>query len=92
MGDDGELEDDEVVHTTKIKLSKSKVTLKVGKTYRLKAFVDAGSVDKISFKSSNKKVATVSSKGLIKAKKAGSALITVTSGNKKKTCKVVVKK
>ena len=92
MDDDELEEDDHVVHTTKIKLSKSKVTLKVGKTYRLKAFVDAGSVDKISFKSSNKKVATVSSKGLIKAKKAGSALITVTSGNKKKTCKVVVKK
>ena len=35
MGDDGELEDDEIVHNTKIKLSKSKVTLKVGKTYRL---------------------------------------------------------
>lgn len=40
--------------------------------------------NKITFKSSNKKVATVSKKGLIKAKRAGSANITVTSFNKKK--------
>ena len=92
MGDDGELEDDEIVHNTKIKLSKSKVTLKVGKTCRLKATVDAGSVDKITFKSSKKKVATVSSKGLIKAKRAGTATITVRSENKKRVCKVIVKK
>lgn len=90
--DEDEFDDEEeVVHTTKIKLSKSKVTLKVGKTYRLKVSVDEGSVDKITYKSSNKKIATVSSKGTIKAKKAGKVTITVKSGDKTKKCKVTVK-
>ena len=90
--DEDEFDDEEeVVHTTKIKLSKSKVTLKVGKTYRLKVSVDEGSVDKITYKSSNKKIATVSSKGTIKAKKAGKVTITVKSGDKTKKCKVIVK-
>ena len=89
--DEDEFDDEEeVVHTTKIKLSKSKVTLKVGKTYRLKVSVDEGSVDKITYKSSNKKIATVSSKGTIKAKKAGKVTITVKSGDKTKKCKVTV--
>ena len=41
----------------------------------------------------NKKVATVSSKGVVKAKKKGKATITVITkdGKKKATCKVVVK-
>ena len=39
---------------------------------------------KVSFKSSNNKVATVSSKGVVKAKKKGSATITVTSKEDKK--------
>lgn len=72
-------------------LSKIRVTLKKGKTYRLKVTVNAGSVDKITFKSSNKKVATVSKNGVIKAKKAGKARITVKSGKRTKWCRVVVK-
>ncbi len=50
---------------------------------------------KVTYKSANKKIATVSSKGVIKAKKAGKTKITITSKkNKKKktTMKVVVKK
>lgn len=85
-------EDEEEVHTTKIRLNKSKVTLKVGKTFRLKATVDEGSVDKITYKSSNKKIATVSSTGKIKAKKAGKVTITVKSGKVTKKCKITVKK
>ena len=85
-------EDEEEVHTTKIGLNKSKVTLKVGKTFRLKATVDEGSVDKITYKSSNKKIATVSSTGKIKAKKAGKVTITVKSGNVTKKCKITIKK
>ena len=48
---------------------------------------------KVTFKTSNKKVATVSSKGVVKAKKKGKATITVITkdGKKKATCKVVVK-
>ena len=50
---------------------------------------------KVTYKSANKSIATVSSKGIIKAKKAGKTKITVISKkNKKKkaTVKVVVKK
>ena len=46
---------------------------------------------KITFKSSNKKVATVTSKGVVKGLKKGTATITVQSGSKKMTCKVTVK-
>ena len=75
-----------------MKLEKIKVTLKEGKTYRLKVTVNAGSTDRITFTSSNKKIATVSKNGVIRAKKAGIARIKVKSGNKTKWCKVVVKK
>lgn len=48
--------------------------------------------DKVSYSSSNKKVATVSRNGLITAKKAGTAKITVKSGKKKVTVTVKVAK
>lgn len=83
---------DETVHTTKMTLNKIRVTLKKGKTYHLKVTVNAGSVDKITFTSSDKKVATVSKNGVIKAKKAGRARITVKSGKRTKWCWVIVKK
>ncbi len=49
------------------------------------------SVEKVTYKSSNKKVATVSSKGVITAKKKGTAKITVKSGKKSYTVTVKVK-
>ena len=71
----------------------SSVTIKKGKTYRLKAKrVPSNSEEKLTYKTSNKKIATVSSKGVITAKKVGTAKITVTSGKKKVTVKVVVPK
>ncbi len=82
---------DETVHTTAMTLGKIKVTLKEGKNYRLRVNVNAGSTDRISFTSSNKKIATVSKNGVIRAKKAGVVRIKVKSGNKTKWCKVVVK-
>lgn len=91
-GDNQNDNKDETVHTTKMTLSKIRVTLKKGETYRLKVTVNAGSVDKITFTSSNKKVATVSKNGVIKAKKAGRARITVKSGKRTKWCRVIVKK
>ncbi len=49
---------------------------------------------KCKFKSSNKKIATVSSKGVVKGKKAGKVKITVTAKKNKqrKTVKITVKK
>ena len=49
------------------------------------------STEKVTYKSSNTKVATVNSKGQITAKKKGTAVITVKSGGKTVKCKVTVK-
>lgn len=49
------------------------------------------SKQKITYKSSNSKVASVNSKGQITAKKKGTAVITVKSGSKTVKCKVSVK-
>ncbi|MDO5423194.1 MAG: Ig-like domain-containing protein [Eubacteriales bacterium] len=80
------------VATTKVSVNKKTVTLKKGKTLQLKVtLTPKNSQDKVTYKTSNKKVATVSSKGKITAKGAGTATITITSGSKKATCKVTVK-
>ncbi len=71
-----------------IKLSKTKLTLDVGKTYTLKL---TGTTKTVKWSSSNTKVATVSKAGKVTAKKSGSAVITATASSKKYTCKVTVK-
>ena len=77
---------------TGIKGIPAKKTLKKGKTLTLKArLVPTGAEAKVTYKSSNKKVATVDAKGKVKAKKAGTAVITVTAGKVKKTCMITVK-
>ena len=76
----------------KIKLNRRKLTLKKGKSFRLKVtLTPADSQDKITYKTSNKKIATVSKTGKIKAKKKGKVKITVISGKKKAVCTVKVK-
>ena len=78
--------------TRKIKLNRWKLTLKKGKSFRLKVtLTPADSQDKITYKTSNKKIATVSKTGKIKAKKKGKVKITVISGKKKAVCTVKVK-
>lgn len=76
------------VSASAAKLNKTSISLNVGKTYTLKA---TRTKEKITWRSSNKSVATVSSKGLVKAKKKGTAVITAKYGKKKLTCKVTVK-
>ena len=49
------------------------------------------STEKITYKSSNSKVASVNSKGQITAKKKGTTIIAVKSGKKTVKCKVTVK-
>ncbi len=78
--------------TPKITITRAatgKVAVKAGKSYKLGAKTTAG---KLSYKSSSKKVATVSSKGVIKAKKPGKTTITITAkrGSKKVSKKVTV--
>lgn len=71
----------------KIKLNKTNVTLKVGGKVKLKV---KNTKEKVKWKSNKKKVATVTKKGKVKAKKAGVAKITATVGKKKRTCKIYV--
>lgn len=79
----------------KMKLSKTKLSLNVGKTKKL-AVKNKKKKAKVTWSSSKKKVATVSKKGVVKAKKAGKATITAKVKYKKKTtklkCKVTVTK
>ena len=82
---------------TKVKLNKTKSTMTVGKKQTLKATVTPkkASSKAVVWKSSNKKVATVTSKGVVKAKKAGTVTITATAkdgSGKKAACKITVKK
>ena len=72
---------------SKVKLSKKTVKLEVGKTKKIKV---KGTTDKVTWATSDKKVATVSSKGKITAKGEGSCKITATVGSKTLTCKVNV--
>ncbi|MFR4122754.1 MAG: Ig domain-containing protein, partial [Clostridium sp.] len=66
--------------------------LKAGKSAKLKVTTTPKTTgQKAAFKSSNKKVATVDSKGKVKALKKGTAKITVTVGKQKATCTVKVK-
>lgn len=78
--------------TKKIKLNRRKLTLKRGKSFKLKVtLTPINSRDKITYVTSNKKVVKVYRNGRIKALKKGKANITVISGNKKVICRVTVK-
>ena len=80
------------VTTTKITGLKSKVTIKKGEKLALKANLKPLTTqNKVTYKSSNKKVAAVNKKGVITAKKKGTVKITVKSGKKTKVIKVTVK-
>lgn len=80
-----------------VSFSVKKVTLSVGeqKKLKIKKKPQNAKTGKITWKSSNTKVASVTKKGVVKAKKKGNAKITatVTSGNKKKkaVCNLQVK-
>lgn len=75
--------------TKTVSLNKKSITVYANGKTTLKA---SGIKKGLKWSSSNKSVATVDQKGVISAKKAGKAVITVKAGTKKATCKVVVKK
>ena len=83
------------VKAKSVTLNRKNVTLEKGKKLKLKATVKPkkATQKKIVWSSGNKNVATVSSKGVVKAKKKGTAKITAKiKGTKKKAvCKVKVK-
>jgi glycosidase len=90
-----QLEGGNTVAVSSMKVAKSAVTIKVGKSTRVGVTLSPAfpSNPTLTWKSANSKVATVSSSGLIVGKKRGSTTITVQSSNKsvKKTIKVSVR-
>jgi uncharacterized protein YjdB len=81
------------VKTTKISGLSKTLVLQKGKKFTLRPVVTPiTSQDKLTYQTSNKKVATVSKSGVITAKKVGKAKITVKSGKKKFTVTVKVQK
>lgn len=80
------------VPTTKIEAEKTSITLTKGEKTKLTPIITPiTTTDKVSYKTSNKKIATVNSKGEVEAKKAGTATITIKSGKKSVKVKVTVK-
>lgn len=80
------------IKTKSISGLKKKVSVNKGKTLKLTPVLSPQtSQEKISYSSSNKKIATVSSKGVITARKKGSTTITIKSGKISVKCKVTVK-
>lgn len=72
---------------SKVKLNITKATLSIGGSINLKLL---NNKKKVTWKSSNKKVASVTKKGKVKAKKKGKASIVAKVGKKKYTCKITV--
>lgn len=71
-----------------VKLNKTSINLNVGKSYTLRV---TGSTKTVKWSSSDAKIASVSTKGVVKGIKKGSAKITAAVSGKKYTCKVTVK-
>ena len=75
-----------------VTLNKKTATVYKGKTTTLKATVTGADAPKVTFTSSNPKVAAVNkTTGKVTAKAKGSAVITAKCGDVKVTCKVTVK-
>lgn len=82
-----------MIRTTKLTKVPKTLSLTTGKKYTLKPVVaPSNSQEKVTYKSSNTKIATVSSTGVITAKKVGKVTITVQSGKQKATVTLTVKK
>ena len=80
------------VACTSIKNVPKKLNLKRKKSYQLRPVIEPITcTQKVKYKTSNKKIAKVNSKGKITAVKKGTAKITISVGKKKMVCKVVVK-
>lgn len=80
---------------SKVSLNKKSIRVGVGKTYKLKKTVwtNNSKNPSVKWKSANKKIATVTSKGKVKGKKVGVTKVTVVTQDKikaKATCRVTV--
>ena len=81
------------VPSTKVTMSKTTMSINVGKTYTLKGALSPGNTtDTLKWSSSDTKIAKVSTTGVVTAVAKGSAMITVkTTSGKTATCKLTVK-
>ena len=71
-----------------IRLNKTSLTLKKGEKYQLKATVSSGNTP--TFTCSGKKVASISTSGLVTAKAKGSCTVTVKEDGTTAKCKIKV--
>lgn len=79
------------VATTAIQLNSDYQVMKPNETFQIKTSVQpAGAEGKITYKSTNEKVAIVSAKGVITAKSCGSAAVIVTNGEAHVSVSVIV--
>ena len=82
------------VKVKSVKLNRKTASVKKGKSIKLKATISPknATTKNVTWKSSNKKVATVDKNGKVKGIKKGTATVTVTTkdGKKKAVCKVTV--
>ena len=83
-----------VVNKTSIELDVMDITLStsgVGSSIKLNPTV-SGKSSKVKYSTSNKSIATVSSKGVVKGKNTGTAVITATANGVSTSCSVTVNK
>lgn len=78
----------QVPASAKTKINKKKVTISIDKKVKLKV---KGTHKKVKWKSSNKKIVSVSKKGVIKGKSLGTTTVKAKVGKKTYKCKVTVK-
>ena len=80
-----------VTELTGVTVAPTKVNLELNATYQLSAVKEpVNAAGSLNWESSNPGVATVDSTGKVTAKAQGTAIITVSCGNKKDTCTVTV--
>ena len=78
----------ESVSAVTLKLNKTKITLSAGKSVNLKV---SGTDKSVKWSTSEKTIATISKKGTVTGKNAGTAIITAKVGKQKLQCEVTVK-
>lgn len=78
----------ETAQAQTIKLNKKNIILTIGKSTKLKVI---GTKKKVYWHSDNYNIATVNSKGIVKAVEVGKTWIYANVGNKKLKCKLIVK-